>query len=294
MNPVGPLPFAYEVPATVDEAIALLLRHGDGAKLLAGGQSLVPMMNLRVVRPEVIVDINRLELERVQHEDGHLLLGALTRHCVLETDRSIVETCPLLSEAAARIGNVRVRTLGTLGGSLAHADPAAELPMAALALDAELSLQGPEGTRWVAAGVFFRGIFETVLGRDQILTSVRVPVRRPREGWAVEEFVRRAGDYAIVAVAVRLRLDGEERVELARISLAGVGPTPLRAGAAEHCLVGRRPDPEVLRSAAEQVSDAIAPESDLHASAAYRRHLAVVLTRRALARAAPLAWEVMP
>ncbi len=283
---MGPRPFCYEVATSVEDAIQRLRRGGAGAKALAGGQSLVPMMNLRLVEPEVVVDLNSLPLDYVRNVDGHLVLGALVRHHMLEEWEEIRTYCPLLSEAAALIGNVRVRSLGTLGGSLAHADPAAELPMASLALDAEFTLQGPDGERTVPAAAFFRGAFETALEPAEILTGVRVPVRGPREGWAVEEFSLRAGDFAVVAVAVRLRLGPDGRAELSRIALGGVGLTPLRVPGAEDTLLGHAPDPDRIERAARLVAERIQPESDLHASAAYRRHLASILVCRGLRKAA--------
>lgn len=282
---MGPAPFAYEAPQTVTEAVDTLGRLGERARALAGGQSLVPMMSLHLVRPQVIVDINALPLGGIQHEGSYLRLGALTRYHTLEEASAIAERCPLLAEAAALIGNIRVRTLGTLGGSLAHADPAAELPMTALALDAQIEIVSSDGARQVEAREFFRGPFETALTPGELISAVRVPVRQTHEGWAVEEFSRRAGDFAIVAVAVRLRCDGNGVVEFARVAVAGVALTPVRAEAVERHLVGRFLDAEALAASAGQVVLAIEPSSDIHASAAYRRHLAVVLVRRALARA---------
>lgn len=282
---MGPRPFRYEVAASVEDAVERLRRGGAGAKALAGGQSLVPMMNLRLVEPEVIVDLNALPLDYIHQVDGHLVLGALVRHHMLEEREEVRTGCPLLSEAAALIGNVRVRSLGTLGGSLAHADPAAELPMASLALDAELTVQGPRGKRTIPAAAFFRGAFETALEPAEILTEVRVPICGPREGWAVEEFSLRAGDFAIAAAAVRLRFGPDGRVELARIALGGVGPAPLRVLEAEDALVGTAPNPDRIEHAARLVAEHIQPESDVHASAAYRRHLACVLVRRGLRKA---------
>jgi carbon-monoxide dehydrogenase medium subunit len=283
---VGPRPFRYEAAASVEDAVERLRRGGAGAKALAGGQSLVPMMNLRLIEPDLIVDLNALPLDYIHQVNGHVVLGALVRHHMLEEREEVRTYCPLLSEAATFIGNVRVRSLGTLGGSLAHADPAAELPMASLALDAEFTLQGPEGRRTLPATAFFRGVFETALEPAEILTEVRVPIRGPREGWAVEEFSLRAGDFAIVAAAVRLRLGPDGRVELARIALGGVGPAPLRVPQAEDALVGTAPDPDRIERVGQLVAEDIQPESDVHASASYRRHLSYVLVRRGLRKAA--------
>jgi carbon-monoxide dehydrogenase medium subunit len=276
--------FDYCVPATVDEALDLLARHREEAKVLAGGQSLVPLLNYRLARPRVVVDINRLPLDGISVRDGHLRLGALTRHATLEESPELARLCPVLGDAARLIGNVRVRTLGTLGGSLAHADPAAELPMVMVALDAALTLQGPRGRRTVGAREFFKGYLTTALEAGELLTEVDVPVMRGA-GHAIEEFARRAGDFAVVAVTAVVSLDGGGRIDDARLAFAGVAPTPVRARSAEDRLRGHEPTPERLTVAATAARDALAPESDAFVSAAYRKHLAGVLARRALVRA---------
>jgi carbon-monoxide dehydrogenase medium subunit len=259
--------------------------------VLAGGQSLVPILNYRLARPRVVVDINGLPLDGARPENGRLRLGALTRHATLEESADVARACPLLREAVALVGNVRVRTLGTLGGSLAHADPAAELPMAMLALDARLTLAGPARRRTLTAREFFIGHLTTALAVDELLVDIDVPAM-PEWGWAVEEVARRAGDFAIVAVAALVKLDRRGRVEDARLAFAGVGPTALRAAAAEDALRGHEPTSEMLARAADRAREAIAPDSDAFVSAAYRRLLAHVLTRRALARAVARALEV--
>ncbi|MFQ5896700.1 MAG: FAD binding domain-containing protein [Candidatus Methylomirabilia bacterium] len=276
--------FEYVSPGSVEEAIDLLARHREEARILAGGQSLVPLLSYRLAAPRVIVDINRLALGGVRVEDGRLRLGALTRHATLEESGEIARACPVLSEAASLIGNVRVRTLGTLGGSLAHADPAAELPMVMLALGARLTLEGRGDRRTVPVDEFFAGYLTTTLGGEELLTEVDLPATRGM-GQAVEEFARRPGDFALVAVTALVSSDRRGRVEEARVALAGVGPTPVRALAAEDLLRGHEPTPERLGRAAAIAREAISPESDAFASAAYRRHLAGVLARRALARA---------
>lgn len=288
---MGPRPFRYERVANLAEAVERLRRGGPGAKVLAGGQSLVPMMNLRLVEPSVVVDINDLPLAGLRREDGALVLGALTRHHTLEESQEVRALCPLLSEAAGLIGNVRVRSLGTLGGSLAHADPAAELPMACLALEAELVLEGPEGRRTLRAEEFFQGYLHTALGPAELVTDVRVPVRGPGEGWAVEELALRHGDFALVAAAARVRVDRDGRVAHACLALGGVGPTPVRIRESEDLLVGQVANPERVAAAARVAAEKVRPESDVHASAGYRRHLARVLSQRALARALDRAWE---
>lgn len=284
------VPFEYLAPATLQETLEILERHGEEAKVLAGGQSLVPLLNYRLARPRVLVDINGLPLGGIRVEDGWLRLGALTRHATLEESGEIARLCPVLGEAASLIGNVRVRTLGTLGGSLAHADPAAELPMAVLALDARLTLERPDGRRSVPAREFFRGYLTTALGADELVTAVEVPVTGGM-GYAVEEFARRAGDFAVVAVTALVSLDGAGRVEDARLALAGVAPMPVRVPEAEELLRGREPTDERLGLAAAAVRKALAPEPDAFVSAAYRKHLAMVLGRRALARAVARAAE---
>jgi carbon-monoxide dehydrogenase medium subunit len=276
--------FEYVAPATIGRALEVLAEHRDDAKVLAGGQSLVPLLNYRLARPRVVVDINALPLDGVSVAGDRLRLGALTRHATLEESAELARLCPLLREAAALIGNVRVRTLGTLGGSLVHADPAAELPMAMVALDARFDVAGHGGGRTIAARDFFTGYLGTALAPDELLVEVEVPATRDT-GWAVEEMSRRAGDFAIVAVAALVRLDARGRVDDARLAVGGVGPTPARIAEAEDLLLGAEPTPERLDEAADAARQALSPESDAFVSGAYRRHLAGVLARRALTRA---------
>ena len=277
-------PFEYAAPETLAEALALLREHGAEAKVLAGGQSLVPLLNYRLARPRLVVDINGLPLAGVRVDNGSLQLGALTRHHELEELPEIARSAPLLPEVARLIGNVRVRSLGTVGGSLAHADPAAELPMAVVALDARLTLASASGSRTVPARDFFTGYLSTALAPDELLTAIEVPVTLGM-GWAVEEFARRAGDFAVVAVAAGVSLDRRGRVDDARLALGGVADRPVRATAAEDVLRGQEPSAERLARAAEVVRERLDPQSDAFASGAYRRLLAGVLTRRALTRA---------
>jgi aerobic carbon-monoxide dehydrogenase medium subunit len=276
--------FDYLTPATIGQALDVLAEHRDEAKVLAGGQSLVPLLNYRLAKPRVVVDINTLPLNGVSVAGDRLRIGALTRHATLEESAELARACPLLREAAVLIGNVRVRTLGTLGGSLAHADPAAELPMAMVALDARFDVAGRGGGRTIAARDFFTGYLTSALAPDELLIDVELPVPRDT-GWAVEELSRRAGDFAIVAVAALIRLDARGRVDDARMAFGGVGPTPVRVAAAEDLLLGAEPTPERLGEAADAARDALNPESDAFVSGAYRGHLAGVLARRALARA---------
>jgi carbon-monoxide dehydrogenase medium subunit len=263
-----PAPFEYVAAESAEHAISLLVARGDDAKLLAGGHSLLPMMKLRLATPEVLIDIGGLtELAGVAADGDELVIGATTRHADLAASELVRVEAPLLAYAAAQVGDPQIRHRGTLGGSLSHADPAADLPMALVALGGSVVLQGPSGTRTVAADDFFDGYFETAMQPDELLTAVRVP-RRPGVPWGYQKFVRRANDWAIVGVAA---IDG-------RIALANMGPTPLRATAAEAALGAGATPAEAAVYAAEGTS----PGEDMHADREYRRHLAQVLTRRAL------------
>jgi CO/xanthine dehydrogenase FAD-binding subunit len=284
-------PFEYAAPASVDEAVALLTRHGSDAKVLAGGQSLLPILNYRLARPRIIVDVNDLPLAEIRVERGRVHLGALVRHATLTSSPVVARECPLLAEAAALIGNVRARTMGTLGGSLAHADPAAELPLAIVALDARLEVRSARGTRTLGASEFFTGYLTTALAADELLTAVDVPAMRGM-GTAVEEFSRRPGDFALVAVAALVRIDGRGRVEDARVAVGGVGPAPARIAAAEDALRGQEPTSERIARAGTAARGGVEPGSDAFASASYRTLLTGVLTKRALTRAVARALEV--
>ncbi len=263
-----PAPFEYLAAESPAHALALLAEYGDDAKLLAGGHSLLPMMKLRLATPAVLVDIGRLdELAGVSLTGGELVIGATTRHADLAASELVQAQAPLLAYAAAQVGDPQIRHRGTIGGSLSHADPAADLPMALVALGGSVELQGPGGTRTVSADDFFQGFFETALLPDEMLTAVRVPARAGLP-WGYQKFVRRSNDWAIVGVAA---VGG-------RIALANMGPTPLRATAAEDALAGGASPAE----AAERAADGTAPGEDMHADREYRRHLAKALTRRAL------------
>lgn len=272
----------------VDEALALLAEHGEGARVLAGGQSLVPMMNLRKVKPAVLVDVNALvELERLRSEDGHLLLGALTRTRAIERDPTVAERVPLLGEAASRVGHPAVRNRGTLGGNLANADPLADLPPVMIALDAELVARSSRAERSLAAADFFLGPGLTALEPDELLTDVRVPVLAPGAGSAFVEISRRRRGWGLAAVAAVVVLADDGTVADARLGLGCVGPSPVRARAAEDTLRGQHPGAEAWHAAAQAVASEVHdPPSDIHGSAEHRRHLAGVLTERALAAAA--------
>jgi carbon-monoxide dehydrogenase medium subunit len=277
-------PFEYAAAATLDDALGLLRDHGDEAKILAGGQSLIPILHYRLARPRVVIDINGLPLGDILVDDGRIRLGALVRHHQLEESEAIARRCPVLAEAARLIGNVRVRTLGTVGGSLAHADPAAELPAVMTALDAQLAVASAARRRTVAARDFFTGPLTTALAADEIVTGIEVAAL-PAHGWAVEELSRRAGDFAIVAVVALVSVDRRGRVEDARVAFGGVADRPVHARAAEDALRGHEPPADVLARAAQAARDALAPPSDAFVSGPYRRHVAGVLCRRALTRA---------
>lgn len=280
-----PAPFAYHAPRTVDEALTLLRRLPE-AKVLAGGQSLIPLMNLGLARPQALVDVNGLPgLDTVTEDDGHLRLGALVRHHVLETSPVIQRRCPLLAEAAALIGNVRVRHRGTLGGSLAHADPAAELPLVATTLGATLEVSRADGIREVAADTFFRGYLLTDLEPGELVTGVKIPAFGRATGYGLAELVRRAGDFAIVAACAVMDVDDAGRCRRVSLALGGVGPQPLKVRRVEAVLVDEVLTDRRIAQAADAVPDEVSPESDIHASAAYRRAMARVIASRALVMA---------
>ena len=286
-----PAPFKYARPETLADAVGLLAAGDHDVKILAGGQSLVPMLNLRLVRPAVLVDLNGVPgLDGIAASPaGGLTIGALVRHAALVETPLVGERAPLLAEAARHVGHAAIRHRGTLGGSLAHADPAAELPAALVALDADFVLHGPRGDRAVPASEFFLGLMTTALAPDEILTEIRVPPQGP--GWAFAEVVRRAGDFALAGVVAFLgRPAGLSGLcETARIVGFGVGGRPVRFAAAEEILTSPGLDPiAAVARAAAAAAEACDPPEDVHASADYRRHLAAVLTedavRQALAR----------
>jgi len=278
-----PPPFEYAAPRKTDEALALLAQHGDRAKVLAGGQSLLPLLNFRLAQPEVLVDVNRVgELAYVRSADGGLAIGALTRQHALERSEAVRTRLPIVAEACRLIGHLPIRHRGTLGGSLAHADPASELPAVMVALEAEMTASRVGGRRTLTADQFFTGIFTTALAADELLTEVRVPGLPPRTGGAFMEIARRAGDFALVGVAALVTLDDDGRVTRARLALCGAGPTPIRAREAERVLVGERPDGRVLDDAVERMAAATDPPSDIHASEAFRKKLARHVGRQAI------------
>jgi carbon-monoxide dehydrogenase medium subunit len=283
-----PPKFRYFAPQSVEEALALLAEHADGARVLAGGQSLVPLMNMRLVQPSVLVDINGInELAYIKAWDGGLAIGTLTRDATLVVDSMVAEHLPLLSEAARHVGHPAIRNRSTAGGSIAHADPAAELPAVMVALNAEVEVRGRSGSRTISAQDFFKGYLTTDLKEGELLTEMRIPSLPSRAGSAFVEFSRREGDYALAGVAAVIALDEDGTIADARLGLCSVGPSPVRPQAAEALLRGQRPGSEAWAGAASAVVSVLDnPLSDIHGSADYRRHLAGVLTRKALAIAA--------
>jgi aerobic carbon-monoxide dehydrogenase medium subunit len=276
-----PARFDYERAGSVDEALELLGR--DDAKLLAGGHSLLPLMKLRLAQPALLVDIGRIEeLSYVRDAGEQLAIGALTRHHDVANDPLVQEHCPIMSHAAGLIGDPQVRHRGTIGGSVAHGDPASDLPTVLLALDAELAVRGPGGETAVPAADFFRGLFETALGPQDMLTEIRIPKLGNWTGWSYLKFNRRAQDWATVGVAALVRRDNG-KVEQASIALTNMGLTPLRATAVEDALAGSSADDAA--AAAEKADEGASPPSDTNASGDYRRELSRVLTRRALEEA---------
>jgi carbon-monoxide dehydrogenase medium subunit len=279
-----PAAFDYFAPRSVEEAVTLLAEHGDEAKVLAGGQSLVPMMAFRLATPSVLIDLNGVaELEHAGIEGDALVLGAMARHASVQALEGLARRAPLIAEGVALIGHPAIRNRGTVGGSLAHADPAAEWPGLLLALDGEVQVIGPNGSRTIAAGALFDTYFTTTMQPDELITGVRLPI--PHGGSAFVEFAQRHGDFALAGVAAALRRSDAGVVEDVRIALIGVGDTPVRAVGVESVLRGIEPTDEAVAEAARAVDADIDPLSDVHGSSDYRRRLAVALTRRALALA---------
>ena len=280
-----PPAFDYIAATSVDMAVAALAAAGGEAKIIAGGQSLMPMLNFRLIRPAVLVDINGIAaLAYIEEAANGIRVGALTRHYQLETSAVVARHFPVLSCAMTHVAHLAIRNRGTIGGSLSHADPAAELPMLALLLDASLHIASASGTRTVAARNFFLDALTVDLASADILTAIVLPKLPPRTGWGFEEVARRHGDFALAAVAATLTI-ADGAISQARIALTGVGPTPLRAAEAEALLQGHALEASLTGRAIEAMRAAIAPETDLHASSDYRRHLAGVLTGRVLAAA---------
>lgn len=277
--------FEYHAPSTVEEVLELLARYGGDAKPLAGGQSLMPLLNFRLTRPAAIVDLNRVPaLSYITEIDGQVRFGAMTRQRAIEFSPLVRARLPLLAEATRWVGHLPIRTRGTIGGSIAHADPSAEYPAILTALDGEVVIRGPTGERVVKPAGFFQTYLTTSLGADELLTEVRLPATPPGAGWAFEEFARRHGDFAIVGIAALVVVEGQ-RCRLARLAAAGAGPVPIRLRAAEAVLEGEGLADAAIEAAAQTARGLVEPDSDIHASADYRRHLIHVLTARALTRA---------
>ncbi|MBI4790927.1 MAG: xanthine dehydrogenase family protein subunit M [Chloroflexi bacterium] len=278
-----PAPFRYFAPSTLQEALDLLAEHGDAAKVLAGGQSLTPMMNFRLVTPAILIDLNPIsELSFIREQDGHLVIGAMARQRHLERDPRVAAYAPLIAETMPFVAHPQIRNRGTVGGSLAHADPAAELPAVMIALDAEFKLSSQKGERQVRAADFFIGLFTTALDPTELLTEITLPTRMPRTGHAFQEVSRRHGDFALAGVATTVALDEQGACRDARIVYLGLGMRPIAADAAAKQMIGAMPTAEAIQHVANAVDAEIEPSTDIHASAEFRRHLARVLTRRAL------------
>lgn len=283
-----PPTFDYAVPNSVDEAVSLVSSSNGEAKVLAGGQSLVPLLNMRMARPGLLVDIARIPgLDQISDDGDMLAIGAMTRQRSVELSATVRSTHPLLHAVTTHIAHPQNRNQGTVGGSVAHADPAAEYPALALALDAEMRVAGPNGQRSVAAADFFVTYLTTSMAEDEILTEVRFPKLDGDAGWSIQELARRHGDFALAGAVATLALDGSGNCAEARVALFGVGSTPVRASAAEATVLGERPSEALFEKAAEAAAAGLdEPLSDVHASSAFRRHLAAVMTSRALAEAA--------
>lgn len=283
-----PAPFEYVRPESLGQAVSLLAEHGEEAKLLAGGQSLVPLLAFRLSSPSVLIDLNGVgELDYLRLDGDRLVIGAMTRHRDVEEMAELRTRCPMLLEGVSRIGHVTIRNRGTVGGSLAHADPAAEWPSLVLALDGEIDAIGPKGTRTIPGEEFFDTYFTTALAPDEIVSEVRLRIPSgPRVGSCFLELARRHGDFALAGVGALIALDTGGSIADARVTLIGVRDRAVRSSAAESVLRGAPPSADLFAEAAEAVDPEIEPVSDIHGTSEYRRHLAKVLVRRALALAA--------
>jgi CO/xanthine dehydrogenase FAD-binding subunit len=277
-------PFEYARAGAIEEVCDLLRQHGDAAKLIAGGQSLVPMMAFRLLRPGWLIDINAIpELKFVAFDTDAVRMGACARQCVVERDDTLAGGVPLVRQALAFVGHIQTRNRGTVGGSLAHADPSAELPLVAQVLEARLLLRSQSGTRTLPASAFFAGPMMTTIAADECLEEIRWPVWRDKKtGSAFTEISRRHGDFAMVAAAAQVAVDDDGCCTRATFGVGGAGPTPIAFPALAQRLVGSRLDQTLIHGVAQDAATALEPGSDTHASAAYRRHLAAVLTRRVL------------
>jgi CO/xanthine dehydrogenase FAD-binding subunit len=283
-GPMKPAPFEYFAPVDIAEALDLLARYGDEAKVLAGGQSLMPLMNMRLARPHVVIDINRLsELSYISLEAaGGLTIGALTRQRAIERSGVIRQHNPLLAAAMPCIGHFQIRNRGTVGGSIVHADPAGELPALSLALEAEFVLRSAKTQRVVGAAEFFRTYLTTAIEPVEVLTEIRLPSWKPQWRWGFQEVCRREGDFALVGAVALLQMDDDAVCQTARLTMFGVGGTPVQLHAVEEMLSDRPVDDRMLDAVAKVVAHALQPDSDIHASAEYRKEVGGVIARRAL------------
>jgi len=286
-----PASFEYHRPGTVEEAVRLLGTHKDDAKLLAGGHSLIPLMKLRLTSPKHVIDLRRVSgLSGVREEGGAIVIGALTTHYAIESNASLKAKCPILTEAGAMIGDPQVRNLGTIGGSLAHADPAADWPAVVLALGAELRATGPKGARTIKADDFFKDLLTTALAPDEVLTEVRIPVPAAGSGMAYVKHPHPASRFAVVGIAAVLSVSGG-KCQTARVAVTGVGAKATRATGVEAALAGKALDAQAIAAAAEKAADGIAMSADLQGSVEYKQHLTRVYARRALEAAAARAGK---
>ena len=281
-----PASFKYVAPTTLDQALEHLAEHSFDAKVIAGGQSLIPMMNFRLAQPSVLIDLNKIaELAFIRLEDDELRIGTMTRHVQVERDALVAEYAPLIQEAMTKIATPQIRNRGTFGGSIAHADPAAELTAVTVALNARFKLQSAEGERWVPAEEFFFGMFTTVLEPEEMLVEIAVPVAQARTGYALEEEARRAHDFAMAGVAAVAALDEAGACSNARLVYFSIGDVPGDSGDALHFLNGKEPTAELIAEAVDKSVELLEPSDDIHATSEYRLHLARVLGKRALKRA---------
>lgn len=282
-----PAPFEYHAPDSLEEALELKAQHGDEGKALAGGQSLIPAMNFRVAQPALLIDLNGVsELSFINKPNGAVHIGAMTRQSMAEHDSLVAKHTPLLHEAIPNIAHSQIRNRGTIGGSLAHADPASELPVIALALDARFRAQSKSGERWIEAKDFFSGLFSNSLQTDEFLVEIAFPVMEAGTGYCFTEIARRHGDYAMAGLAATLKLDTNGAINKARLVYLNVGDGPVEAVQAEASLDGKKPDAAAFKEAARIASEQdISPFGNVHATAEYQRHLSRVLTERALAKA---------
>ena len=290
-----PASFEYQSPKTLDEALRLLGRHGDEAKILAGGHSLLPMMKLRLASPRYVIDIGHLRgLDYIREDGEHSALGALATHAQVAASELLREKCPLLSETAAQIGDMQVRNRGTIGGSLAHADPAADYPAAILALDAEIIVQSSSGKRTIPAAEFFIDLLSTQVRPGDILTEIRVPARRSGEGHAYRKFHQPASGFATVGAAARVIVSSGGKIEDIALGMTGVGAKAYRASAVERALRGKTPSGEDMAAACAKAAQGVEPLSDIFASAEYRRAMAGVFAQRAISAALERAGSAAP